>query len=609
MNDPCTLRIVGENLVLRGGPPSGREFVESVVTSWPGWKRTPSGSGDAGTYMAPLLPTAILPVASCTTLKIGWDQSAKDFLAACRRKLAVVTESLREPLNDLPTTWPTARTPMRHQLQALGALREMGWRALLADDMGLGKTSTALWAAWMAKARRLLVICPVAVKWNWEREIGATLDGWSTIVVDGTPNKRADQLAEHTFRDQSEVVDRHALILNYDQLTGMGDHALGILSGLVERGAFVILDESHYIKSMDAERTKVVRQHIVAHAKHLLLLSGTPMRNFASDLYPQVTAVQPGTWTDYKDFLDRHVQMRIIPRGRYRVSVPARNKRMAELNAVVSTVQVRRTKEVCEQMPEVMRTSPEIVLDATMRQVYAAMKTHARYEIDALIQDHGKDALIWEPTVRTGATTAMMRCEQVAQGFVGGIPEPLMERLSKVVTARAEKIVGRPGELVFPLAAKVVWLLEAIEAIKAQGGRPVVMSRFNGPMHWLKGKLAHLKVGFLHGGLAPADKDRTIAEFQAGETEVFLCQVRMAEGFNLTASSDLLFFGRDWSPAVNSQAEARLARIGQKGTVNVQVPIVRETVEVYLDKKLNMKQTDAESALATATLGELLNAL
>ena len=73
------------------------------------------------------------------------------------------------------------------------------------------------------------------------------------------------------------------------------------------------------------------------------------------------------------------------------------------------------------------------------------------------------------------------------------------------------------------------------------------------------------------------DKEGAIARFQDGNAEVMIVQVLMAEGFNLTKSCDAIFMGRVWEPAINDQAEDRLHRMGQKGTVNIQVPIVRGT--------------------------------
>jgi SNF2 family DNA or RNA helicase len=71
----------------------------------------------------------------------------------------------------------------------------------------------------------------------------------------------------------------------------------------------------------------------------------------------------------------------------------------------------------------------------------------------------------------------------------------------------------------------------------------------------------------------------------------------------------VIFYGRDWSPAINAQAADRPHRIGQTGTVNVQVPIVQKTFEAYLHKKLAAKTADAQQALKSMTIGELMEAL
>jgi SNF2 family DNA or RNA helicase len=90
---------------------------------------------------------------------------------------------------------------------------------------------------------------------------------------------------------------------------------------------------------------------------------------------------------------------------------------------------------------------------------------------------------------------------------------------------------------------------------------------------------------------------------------VLLAQVKMCEGFNAFRSQDVLFLGRDWSPAINAQAEDRAHRMGQKGTVNVQIPIVRKTIEVMIHKRLLDKAADAQQALRSVTIEELMEAL
>jgi SNF2 family DNA or RNA helicase len=106
-----------------------------------------------------------------------------------------------------------------------------------------------------------------------------------------------------------------------------------------------------------------------------------------------------------------------------------------------------------------------------------------------------------------------------------------------------------------------------------------------------------------------ASTNQVINDFQDGKLKVLLVQVRMAQGFNLTASHDVIFWGRDWSPFVNRQAEARCHRIGTKGTVQIQIPIVRGTIETMIHRKLMAKEADAEQALRFVSIKELKESL
>lgn len=593
----------------------GRDEVHTVVTGWPGWRRSPGFAVLKGeqvsVYFATPTPSAILPALATRVLQVEWEPAARALAESWRDRIERMKLALDKPQPHLPGALrlPTDRQPKPHQLAALDAIRHLDYRALLADDMGLGKTATALWAAWEARAQNIVIICPVSVKWNWAREIQSTIgDAYSITIVDGPATQRAEQfgLAQWNFRHGLS-----ALILNYDALLNLSDYQKSILVEILKHG-FLICDESHYIKNPDAERTIFVRHRLAPAARDgILLLTGTPVRNYVDDLFSQVESLRPGTWVSYADFCNRHLDMRLVEKGKKKTMVPARSKRLSALSAVMNTIQIRRKKEECINLPEKIYTSPELSMDAKMKLVYRAMKDFARYELMTLAKEHGEDSIIWKPAVRTGALNAMMRCEQLAQGFVGGVPESLLEQYGKQIFQAAERIEDRPEELMFPAFAKPVWIIEAIDAILAQGGQPVVFSRFNGPLFWLRQLLSKKGVGvsFLHGGLKAADKDSSITTFQRRATQVMLCQVRMAEGFNLTSSQDVIFFGRDWSPAVNAQAEDRCHRIGQTGTVNIQIPLVRGTVDIFLDSKLRRKESDASNALASVTLADLLEAL
>jgi SNF2 family DNA or RNA helicase len=201
-----------------------------------------------------------------------------------------------------------------------------------------------------------------------------------------------------------------------------------------------------------------------------------------------------------------------------------------------------------------------------------------------------------------------MRLEQIAQGFVGGLPEEVTERVAGILReCRAVNLKGRPKELVFPGSTKLTWTLDYIEDLHVAGRPAVLWSRFNAPLYWFFQELEKngRKPILLIGNLTSVEKQAAIEGFQSGRYDVLLGQVKMAEGFTLVRSSDVIMFGRDWSPATNVQAEDRCHRIGQLGTVNVEIPVVLETCETYLEKRLAAKQSSADAILAVRTMREL----
>jgi SNF2 family DNA or RNA helicase len=206
------------------------------------------------------------------------------------------------------------------------------------------------------------------------------------------------------------------------------------------------------------------------------------------------------------------------------------------------------------------------------------------------------------------AMIALLRCEQLAQGFVGGLHRELAAKLGKRLDD-AERIDGREEELFFPKHPKVQWLIETIESLLLNGKSPVVWFKYNAPLRWFASALPSLVKGAkpitLHGSLSSKDKALAVSAFQEGVGNVFLGQVKMAEGFNLTRSQDAIFFGRDWSPAINSQAEDRIHRIGQTGTCNIYLPVVNDTIEAHIHARLREKKDTAESVMGTLTVAEL----
>lgn len=608
-------------LELIGGDPRGNDDVHRTVSGWAGWKRQPSnGATLLGSRYRARAWLAALQSLVASQFTIAWSPEARAWadqqLEAYRRREATIGAQVRD---DEPASWraaPGGRTPMPHQVQALRALSEMGGAALLKDDMGLGKTTTALlsWAA--SGCRRALVISPKSVKLNWEEEVQAAFyhlvgNGEPhppscpfVYLIDGSPNHRANVAS---FMRAAVNENRRAIaIINYDLLHTMNEQAwLGLEQWV--GGQCVLSDEFHYCKNIDSKRAKSVGR-LMELAKVRIGMTGTPVQNTIEDLFAQVELLRPGTWVSYHDFANRHLNVTLIQlnkASKRKTPIVRGGKNLKELNRIINTLAIGRKKTEVLNLPPLIRTKPKLELDGHHLSVYKQMKDFARVELEKVVGEQGEEVSMWHPLARSSVEAAM-RCEMLAQGFISGIPEIYADKVAPMIAGKAERIEGteKPA-FVFPDSPKMAWLLDTVERELAD--RPVVIvSRFNAPILWLEKRLNALK---MVGSMDAVSRQEAINSFRKGERRIICVQVKLAAGFNLTNATDVLFLGRDWAPALNEQAEARCHRIGTVGTVNVQIPIVTNTVEKLIERKLTAKDADAQQALSKTTLRELLEAL
>ena len=598
MRDALEASVEGGWITILGGDPRGGDPLHRSISKIAGWRRSrKQGSLASGepcsVFMAPLYPHTAVPA-----IRLISHHDA-DILTQDFRQIRLVADSIdraKETLESPPTgllfSPPGERKLFPHQLQAVEAARLMGYKCMIGDDMGLGKTTTALTAFHQSKADRLLVVCPASVKFNWEREARAVLgEDVMVHVIDGTPKKR-----EKILGDMAECSDEGGLaVINYDLLPHLkDDHAFSIEAW--SNGQMVVLDESHYIKSRDAKRTEWVLRHL-ADPSYRMCLSGTPVRNRIDDLYTQAEWMRPGCWTSYSDFCRRYLVQVKITIGSRSFFEPKGTKNHAELNKIINTFQIRRKKEEAFDLPPKVRTHTELELDKRSRKIYEQMKTFALLDLAEL----DDDTPMFQPKAGS-ALNAILRCEQIAQGFVGGIPEEYLKQVLPLLDGHAERVAGRK-ELVFPNGSKIKDCREFIDDVLAQGGQPVVIGNYNGPLFWLHDQYEGSSI--IHGQLSSKRRQEEIDEFQAGRSKVMFMQVKCAIGFDLTASNDVYFLGWDESPSVNDQAEDRCHRIGTKGTVNIRIPVVQRTIETTIHARVGQKADEAELAIRNMTVGQL----
>jgi len=153
-------------------------------------------------------------------------------------------------------------------------------RVLLGDEMGLGKTVQAI-AAMVSLANEgcthFLCVVPASVLVNWCREITKMSD-LKVIRVHGKTRLNAFTEWKHSggVAVTTYETTKHLRMLYGDRLDMM------------------VVDEAHYIKNPQAQRTVNVKR-LALYADRLLFMTGTPLENNVEEMMNLIDILQPET--------------------------------------------------------------------------------------------------------------------------------------------------------------------------------------------------------------------------------------------------------------------------------------------------------------------------
>jgi superfamily II DNA or RNA helicase len=188
------------------------------------------------------------------------------------RRLAEVVE--QQPLNT------SGLLVTLRGYQAFGARYTLAQRrVILGDEMGLGKTIVAL--AVMTHlveeegADHFLVVAPNSVLHNWAHEVA-----------------QRTRLSGHILHGSQ--IDR--AVRDWQRTGGVAITTYGTLRNVPlssENLPLLVVDEAHYVKNPNAQRTQEVAARITL-SDRVLLMSGTPMENRLDEFRRLARLVSPG---------------------------------------------------------------------------------------------------------------------------------------------------------------------------------------------------------------------------------------------------------------------------------------------------------------------------
>jgi superfamily II DNA or RNA helicase len=439
-------------------------------------------------------------------------------------------------------------------LSFLGAL---GLGACLADDMGLGKTVQllALLVAERASGERpapTLLVCPMSVTGNWQREAARFAPELRVHVHHGHDRPGPDELAE-TVRDCDLVVTTYGLaVRDQEALTA------------VEWGR-VVLDEAQNVKNSAARQAQAVR---ALRAPQRMALTGTPVENRLAELWSIMQFLNPGLLGSASDFRRRFA----VPVERYRDEPAA--QLLKRLTEPFVLRRLKTDRGIIADLPEKVEMKVYCNITREQATLYQAVLDDMLAKIDAAGEDIERRGLV---------LATMMKLKQVLNH-----PVQLLRDGSR--------IDGRSG--------KLARLEELLEEALAEGDRALLFTQFAEMGELLRGHLRSRlgrELPFLHGGTPKRARDEMVAWFQspAGPPLLILSLKAGGTGLNLTAASHVIHFDRWWNPAVEDQATDRAFRIGQRRDVQVRKLVCVGTLEERIDRLIEEKRELAQRIVGT----------
>jgi superfamily II DNA/RNA helicase len=171
---------------------------------------------------------------------------------------------------------------------------------ILADEVGLGKTIEAalvLAQYWAERRRRLIVVCPAALRKQWANELSEKFH-LEVQILDGRAWKmlRADGVAD-PFNQQ------WVSIISYNYAASMVDHLRKTPWDLV------VFDEAHKLRNAHRDSHRTAQAIKVAFAgSRKLLLTATPLQNTLMELYGLSTVIDEQLFGDAESFRRQYIR-------------------------------------------------------------------------------------------------------------------------------------------------------------------------------------------------------------------------------------------------------------------------------------------------------------
>ncbi len=418
--------------------------------------------------------------------------------------------------------------PEPHQTEAIkfGGLHHYH---ILADDMGLGKTFESIAILISRSVSKFLVVCPAHLKYNWKAELMA--------CQDKVPMR--DILVVDELSDIKRIMlhDYKVVIINYEMLL-----EIAFMEILFAKFKNIIADEAHYLKNIQATRTKAFHQYVQDFKPHrLILLTGTPIKNRVDEFYSLFLLCsynQRGT--SGKSIVGMnffHFQNKFM-KWRWK-------DKYCQYKEYYGVQNIEELEEI--KKDKYLRRESFDIRGSKIKDNYIVMNS-ADYEDEELLKEF--------------------------EAFQKGVSVDIRAKV-------------KSAKLMAPLTVKYLKGLK-----DANVGPVVVFTQHIEPLDILTAGLVKVKglaIGRIDATMSPKKRQAQVDLLQAGKLDFLLGTFgTMSTGYTMIAACNVVFNDPSWVPGDNDQAKMRIDRMGQEKGCTAH-HMTGSRVQKYIAKKCNEK--------------------
>lgn len=483
----------------------------------------------------------------------------------------------------------------KHQQEALEWMegresQETRRGGILALEMGLGKTRTSLALCSRKEGEKSLIVCSKSLLSEWireYREVFGNLEGLFVLHYEHQ-SERLDRISDETILSHNMVLTTYDVLVSACRRNGAAEQ-VSIRDGVKFVGFRhttepaldaptsgknviystvwdrIVTDESQVFSNSKTARFSAVN---AVHANCRWCLTGTPMRNNDGEAwslfwfcgFDMISSPHPKHGWNFKCVKQYNLGDLIHHRKCTDVGLSPPNLKLITFDCALSTHQetvYEHFYKILKQQLCIFKNNP----DPRDKEIYAAILASLMRLRMVCLSPY---LILHEGKYRKKPLTSCEKREDKEMVEVTGVE---MADVNIRFTPKAQYVAS--------VASSIV---------KKTKDKLVIFSQFTSYLHYLKSVLSSHDISseVLDGNLSSNERMELLEEFRSEECPFRVMFINLnvgATGLNLQVANRVMVIEPYWNAAMESQAIARVARMGQKKPVTLYRVLCRGTIE------------------------------